>query len=397
MTQAPIFIVGIPRSGTTLLAAMLAAHSRMSCGPETHFFRRLEKVDPDDLTRAAEWPRAAVDFICSITHTSFSSEERLRLINKYQIEKSQIESYLSSKEPSIPTILSSITEQFMVRMGKTRWVEKTPDHIEHLSLMRKYFPDSPIIRIMRDPRDVALSLRRVPWGAMSSIEAFLYWKDLDQKSDSFFASDSLGYTLRFEDLICTPEEEMKRLCQFIGEEYEPGMLDTSTTGKMLNSRNVPWKDKVSQPIDSDRISLWKREFTPQENRLAESILGDRISAFEYPRDEQFDLLGEVYPGSRLAVKYPDVFWMVSGRGVRFWKLTPNEKPSVRVYLGDPALDQWQSVDKAGPLPVIFDIINSILSRKAIYWASSADERSWNGAWAYLVKWLLNPFRAQLNA
>ena len=156
MNNAPIFIVGVPRSGTTLLAAMLAAHSRISCGPETHFFRKLSKADEDRLVMPATWPDAAIDFVCSIEHASFSNRKPIALIEKYDIDRRQIADYLQQKEPSIANILASITDQYRSKMGKMRWAEKTPDHLMTLHRLRQSFPDAPVVRIIRDPRDVAL-------------------------------------------------------------------------------------------------------------------------------------------------------------------------------------------------------------------------------------------------
>ncbi|MDT8305503.1 MAG: sulfotransferase, partial [Anaerolineae bacterium] len=84
MNKPPIFVVGVQRSGTTLLAALLAAHSRMSCGPETHFFRWLaEEEEPSRLCRADSWPETAVSFLSAITATTYSPPGRVRLIDRY--------------------------------------------------------------------------------------------------------------------------------------------------------------------------------------------------------------------------------------------------------------------------------------------------------------------------
>jgi len=398
----PVFIVGVPRSGTTLLAAMLAAHSRMSCGPETHFFRQLTKsetsfgVDPDSLVDPQTWPSPALDFICSITHSSFSSAERLRLTDKYQLQKDQIESFLAAREPSVANMLASVAQPFMERMGKFRWVEKTPDHIQSVRLIRKYFADSPILRIVRDPRDVALSLRRVPWGAMSFMEAFSYWRAMDESSDDFFKTDQLSYSLRYEDLIASPKEELIRVCEFLGEDFEESMLDTSSTGKMLNSRNVPWKDKASQPVDATRISLWKKEFSPEQNQLAEAMLGDRLEVYGYPREAQLNELGEFYPNHELALKYADGLLPIPAKGVRFWKVDPNEKPTALVYLGDPAMDHWFGEQKLASLSAVWDIFTTTLSKKHIYWIAGQEINSWTGLSSFIVRRLLRPHKVETD-
>ncbi|MFO7537303.1 MAG: sulfotransferase, partial [Chloroflexota bacterium] len=174
MSKPPIFIVGVQRSGTTLLAALLAAHSRLSCGPETHFFRWLAQTEPDLLCAEEVWPETAVSFLNRINHTNYKGEGKRPLLAKYGLSESDVAAYLQNKRPSVAAVLAAVTEPYMHHVGKQRWVEKTPDHIEYLPLIRTHFPDSPIIYIVRDPRDVALSLMKVPWGATSLLEGLFY-------------------------------------------------------------------------------------------------------------------------------------------------------------------------------------------------------------------------------
>lgn len=405
MINAPVFIVGVPRSGTTLLAAMLAAHSRMSCGPETDFFRRLVKaaeeraISPESLTEVDTWPGPALDFICSITYTSFSGEERRRLTDKYQLDEAQIKSFLEYREPSIPAILSSVTQLYMERMGKFRWVEKTPDHLQMVGLIRRYFPDSPVLRIVRDPRDVALSLTKMPWGAQSMMEAFTYWKALDENSAEFFKTDPHSYSLRYEDLIASPKDELIKLCKFLDEPFEESMLDTSSTGKRLNSRNVPWKDKASQPVDPARVSLWKKEFSSGQNQLAEALLGDRLDIYGYPRWVDFSVLGEFYPNRQLALKYAAALPAIAAQGIRFWKIDPGEKPSAIIYLGDPGIEHWfvaEQTKNSHPFKAFFgvlDILKNTLSKKQVYWALDEEIKDWTGFWSFAAKRILRSRKA----
>ena len=119
MNKPPIYVVGAPRSGTTLLAAMLGAHSRISCGPETHFFRRLSAIDTNQICQKETWPAQAAAFVCSIRHTGYAGGSGKALIEKYQIEQEDIVEFLERKDPSIANALASVTEQYMVRAGKS--------------------------------------------------------------------------------------------------------------------------------------------------------------------------------------------------------------------------------------------------------------------------------------
>src|SRR5262249_35614363 len=156
--SAPVFVVGVPRSGTTLLTALLGAHSRLSCSPESAFFAKLSKSNIDELLDSSHWPVRALDFLYSIRIGDVPVPDR------YAIPREALISYLKSRRPSPPAMLEALTQQYMIAVGKRRWVEKTPKHLVHASMIRRYYPHSPIIRIVRDPRDLALSLMSVPFG-----------------------------------------------------------------------------------------------------------------------------------------------------------------------------------------------------------------------------------------
>ncbi len=387
MRVEPIFIVGVPRSGTTLLAAMLAAHSRMSCGPETHFFQWLARADIAQLCRADFWPGAALDFVCGMTHANRA------VCAKYGLTRDDIATYLEGAPPKVASLLAALTEPYMAKLGKQRWVEKTPDHLKYVAEMRRHFPHSPIVRIVRDPRDVALSLKRMPWGPQTWPGGLLWWKQFDDASAAFFASDPLSYTLRYEDLVRAPAEELRQLCHFLGEEFEEQMLDTSTTGRQLNSRGVPEKARVSQPIDVSRVEVWRNELSQRENQLAESLLGDRLRAFAYPVEGAFPRYAEIYPPRTELAPYVDELTRLAEAGIRFWRAYDREHPTVKVYLGLP--HNWFVGNRRshlrGALTVLRDVAVAAMGRNSVFWAVADAAPSPSGHIAYWLTRLLRPF------
>ena len=393
--KPPIFIVGVPRSGTTLLAAMLSGHSNLSCGPETGFFRKLAAINSDDLIKPDTWPAAAVDFIAGIKHSGFTGYEEKRLLEKYQLEPKQIQAFLAQKSPSISAALASVSEQYMTAIGKKRWVEKTPDHIQYLASLRKYFPVSPILHIVRDPRDVALSLTTVPWGAQSYFEALLFWKKLEADGSRFLATDNLNYQLRFEDLLLSPQETLIKVCNFIDETFEDKMLDTSVTGKNVNSRQVPWKAKASQPIDPSRIAVWRNATSASDNKVAEALLGDKLSHYGYPKVESFQHSAEVFPGLNLAIKYQKPFSALTNeQSINYWS---DAEKQATVYLGDPAADRWFGGHFAEKLGRWWQLLTKIIrdtQSKPVYWILGEEETRWTGATAGILKLFLKPYRVK---
>jgi len=331
--QQPIFVVGCPRSGTTLLASFLGAHSRLICGPETEFFTGLHIANRGNrLCRAATWPEEAASYLFSKVHEK-------PIPDYYGITRDEIIAYLKQRERSCPAILESLTDTYMRRQGKQRWVEKTPTHIIYLREVRRYYPDAPIVRIVRDPRDVALSLLNVPWGPSSFANAVLLWRSLDELGTAICEADQNCLTLRFEDLVMSPESELRKLCDFVGEEFEPDMMNASQSNVHVNPTNVSWKQRAGGPLDPDRVAIWQRETTGEQQRQAEAIAGDRAKAYGYPTSFQFDRYLEVLNLSNLS-SFPALFESFLDGSTRFWRVRPREVPQMRFFLGDPRQNGW---------------------------------------------------------
>ncbi|MFN2196122.1 MAG: hypothetical protein ACK2UW_08370 [Anaerolineales bacterium] len=175
------------------------------------------------------------------------------------------------------------------------------------------------------------------------------------------------------------------------------MLDTSKTGKQVNSRNVAWKNKSSQPIDRSRIEVWRSELTTGQNALAEALLGDRLTAYGYPIESTFNRVGEIYPQLDQAARYSAALEQLAAVGIRFWKTGKNEPATVKIYLGDPENNQWfdhqRSKKLRDTLALSGRIFRSISSRdEELYWAATQPDENWSGYCAFVLKSLLAPYK-----
>jgi hypothetical protein len=381
--EAPIFIVGVPRSGTTLLAAMLAAHSRLSCGPETHFF---EKPITDSISRTLcdpdQWPHPAVDFLYSIYHCAKPVPDN------HGISKEEIEHYLGQRCPSVATVLAALTELHMSHRAKKRWVEKTPIHGLRVQTIRHCFPRAPIIRIVRDPRDVTLSILKESWGAGSLVECICLWKLHEAVWTRFVKSDRHAFTLRYEDLISSPESMLKQVCEWIGEEFELDMLDTAQSIRDVNRVNEPWKAKAGTPIDSTRLGNWRHSLSDLENRTFEAMLGDDLLANGYPCRENFVGFARVYPFGESKGFWNQIEEFVS-KGYRFWPKRRHETPAVSIYLNQPDGVGWLRGGSLSRLveaaAISIDLCRSKVSGRPVHWFEIGNCKSSSGFCAQLVR------------
>jgi len=265
MADAPIFVVGVARSGTTLLSAMLSAHSALDCGPESRFFARYRHLDARGRARImdrAMWPRPAVDFIASLRNQGHP------IIELFGLESAEIGTFLNGRPPSLAAMLESLTVLHAQHAGKARWIEKTPRHLLMTGTLRRLWPEARIVRIVRDPRDVALSLAGMPFAKESVVGNLVRIDQDDRASRERIEADDRAITLRYEDLVTEPERQLRRICAFIGETYEPGMLDSRESAGNVAAEHEWWKASVSGPLQTSSAGRWHDEMSADAQRFA---------------------------------------------------------------------------------------------------------------------------------
>ena len=366
-TNSPIFLVGVPRSGTTLLAAFLDAHSRLGCGAETDYFHFLAQTDQTSLFAEDIWPNSGMKFLFEV----FPSRETRPLPDCYELTRSEIRSFLLKHHPSPDIMLRAVVEQSALRAGKHRWVEKTPRHLLHLKAISSCFPDAKIVRIIRDPRDVALStLETWSWPPRTLEGAVLMWKYFDDHSRRFFAQQRNVYTLKYEDLVINPESELRKLCAFLGEQFESQMLKRDNPRSNVNILKEPWKEKAAESLDQSRVEVWKRKLDSSQRQIVFSLIGDRLLEYGYPCESRGAKLITVYPGES-PLLYPSLCdWLIE-RGARVWSRKRSDQPVAHALVGDPNRDNWFGHSRGQRLVRMLRCVYTIISRRCrgvcIYW------------------------------
>ncbi len=143
----------------------------------------------------------------------------------YGLSSADVRAWLAARPPSLAAMLESLTAQRADRVGAPRWVEKTPRHLEVPELITDTWPAARIVRIVRDPRDAAVSLTKVPFGTPSLLTNLSVLARMNEAAADFYRESDRVLTVRYEDLVAEPERELRRICEFIGVEYEPGMVE----------------------------------------------------------------------------------------------------------------------------------------------------------------------------
>lgn len=204
-----VFLVGTPRSGTTLLAAQMSRAGRYFLGPETHFFNKM-----------SHWYRWQAKLPVVNVFSSWGHVRRLKVngadvARMYGIERDDYFRYFGGLLSKQEMAFCALVEQSAKRAGCDRWLEKTPNHLAHLPEVRNCFKDTPIISISRDPRDSVVSMQKLPW--VKSIghgcDVVRSWH---QASEEFLRNDGRCLCVRYEDLVGDPLDALNSIFLWLG-------------------------------------------------------------------------------------------------------------------------------------------------------------------------------------
>lgn len=270
---APIFIVGAPRSGTTLLAVLLDRHSQISIPPETNFF---SEFLPETVSRGLSFREERVDAAVSF-----------RRIKDLGITEEELREQFDRYENNYASLFRAILEVYCRKQGKNRLGEKSPRHIEYVPTLLAAFPKAKVLLIVRDGRDVVRSLMKVPWAEPGNPRRFgifcMEWRHyaiLAEKYRRKFSANQFKI-VRYEDILSAPEKNMMEICQFVGEQFEPEQLDAGKTSTAVPNWEEGWKGKASQILDPQRVEAWRQEKDEKIIWRMNILMGKSLRYFGY--------------------------------------------------------------------------------------------------------------------
>lgn len=279
-----VFVVGAPRSGTTLLRLMLDAHPQLAIPHETAFVPRAlnlgDGAGREGLARFLlefpTWPDLA------------TSEGELR-------------DALARVAPfTLAEGLRAFYRRYAGARGKARWGDKSPHHAHHLPEIAAAFPEGRFIHLIRDGRDVAVSLRPL-WFAPGQDMTSLANEWARHVVAARAAGASLGsryLEMRFEDLVRDPRGELSRATDLLELPFAPEMLRyfegaterlregqtrVDAAGRVLVSQEQRLRnqDMAQRPLDSARVGRWRGELTAAEESEIAAAAGELLASLGY--------------------------------------------------------------------------------------------------------------------
>jgi Sulfotransferase family len=266
---SPVIILGVGRSGTTLLRVMLDRNSELAIPYETFFVPQLAH-------RHGRRPQLD-EFVDDLG--------RLRTLYDWGIKPEDVRPRLREGMTTSEAI-AAIFETYAERQGKARWGDKTPLYMQQLPLLERLFPDAIWVHLVRDGRDAALSFLELPagfsgktWAQPRTAAQFAArWRT------EILAARRLGrhageryLELRYEDLVAEPEKELRRVADHAWLPWEPGMLDHT---RVSDAANMPEHRNLAHP-PTPGLRDWRSQMSREDALAFEQVAGDVLRSSGY--------------------------------------------------------------------------------------------------------------------
>lgn len=282
-------IVGAPRSGTTLFRFMLDAHSRMAIPPETGFLPALAAL-------RKEAPDSIDAFMATVSRTPVD----MPTWPDFMLDAAELRGRVAALDTfNLSEATRCFYELYAARFKKSRYGEKSPLYCHTMPAIESLLPEAAFIHVIRDGRDVALSLRRMWFSPGNDIKTLAgYWQSCVQAA-RFSRSRVRRYLeIRYEDLILDTRRVLQEACAYLDLPYEASMEDYYLgTGQRLlehqgrqhsdgsvwltQEKRLSQQKLCTQPPQSSRAGNWKKEMTPEEVKEFQIVAGELLHELGY--------------------------------------------------------------------------------------------------------------------
>jgi LPS sulfotransferase NodH len=301
--NAPVFVVGCPRSGTTLLYNMLLSSGNFAVYlAESNVFNLLVPRFGDLRVQTNRERLIDAWLQSKLFRASFLNSEEIR-------------SKLLAECRSGGDFLRIVMEQIARAQGVSRWADNSPEELLHAFKIKRELPDALFIHMVRDGRDVSLSLdarphkwvRPFPWDRQHSLLVTgFFWQWIVQggrRQGANLAGDYLE--IRFEDLQADPHATLAKIGQFIEHDLNYEQILKVGIGS-VSDPNTSFKGDSASPV-----GRWKKKISPEMLASFEELVGPTLKELGYPLSDS-GAAADKLTLARIKAVYPLYF------GTKFW-------------------------------------------------------------------------------
>jgi hypothetical protein len=311
VSAPPVLVLGVRRSGTTLLRVVLDRHSALAVPDESYFVPQLAdrhggRVDVEDF----------VDDL-----------RRLPTLHEWGVSADSVRERLR-EGTGLGEAVAAVYEAYAASRGKSRWGDKTPMYMQHLPLLERLFPTVRFVHLVRDGRDAGLSFLSMPrgivtegWGHPRTPAAFAcQWRSEVGAARALGARVGERYLeVRYEELVADAPAVVERICAFAGLPYEPAMLAYEGT---VDVSAKPHQQRLRQ-APTPSVRNWREDMATADVAAFEAIAGDLLAELGYETATRPSAAARAR-GRAAVASYAarTAAWRAAGRAVRrspLWK------------------------------------------------------------------------------
>lgn len=249
---ARLFMVGCPRSGTTLMQSLLCAHPQVFSVPESHLYTHLTSRNPI-LRRLGIARFDAPEVFAKLTPSLGLPTVKARgLTVRYYLRH-----------------FAHLLDHATLGADKIVWLEKTPRHLYYLPEIERALPEAKFIHVLRDGADVVASLYEVTqqypevWGGARSVDACIDRWIKDVGLSRSYQGKPNHLLVRYEALTADPETCLREIFTFVGVPFVPEVLsDYGRASQRVIAPGEAWKASVRGGIQNTSKRKFSRLFTP---------------------------------------------------------------------------------------------------------------------------------------
>lgn len=286
--QPPIFILGAPRSGTTLLRVMLNSHSALVI---PHEFPLVERVI--DRFKTDRIPREDIEIF---VNTQFQDQHFL----DWKLSERDLMNQFGEALHSRADVVNAFYKSYMAKWSpdSTIWGDKNIGSIALIPEIFELFPEAKFVHIVRDGRDVAASLSKRGWlfyqfrngrrhyikNPIGGICTWLEALDYLQK-DKNRLNDTQLLEIRYADLLDDPEHHLKQICSFLNIAYESEMLNyyqlEKNTASISPKRLKNTHENILKPVNKENKGSYTSTFSADQIAVMEYLAISRLNQYKY--------------------------------------------------------------------------------------------------------------------
>jgi hypothetical protein len=281
------FIVGVGRSGTTMLRLMLDSHPQLTIPPETHFVPELIDAISD-----GAGPERAVEVMQSV-----------RQWGDLHIDPAEARARFEALDDfNAGDALRAFYAIYAERQGKPRWGEKTPAYVRNMRKIERALPEARFIHVIRDGRDVALSRWKRTLGDGEKAPAGQVaegWQRRIRRAQKQGQRLDHYLELRYEDLVTDTEPNLRKISEFLELEWDPVMLrfyERAADRMSEMARDLPASEgkptrpgdermqahaMTQKPPDPSAMYRWKERMSPEDVAAFDAEAGELLAELGY--------------------------------------------------------------------------------------------------------------------